>query len=550
MNQPGQQKEYHNRTRILLIGAVLIIAYILLTTFVLRPLPDHFNSTTPAGGYSSDQCQTIWFFWWTDTALSHPDLSLYATDYIYYPHGTGLGYHLCPLTNMVALGFSALTGYAPNAPALFNFMVYFAFVLNGLASFLLIRVVTGRIGPAFIGSLFVTYAPYRLWHLDHLNLLSTGWGLLAIAFALMYFKAPQWRYLIGAVLAIVATFYVSLTNVMIAALFLLVCVIVFARRLLNHAERKRILVGSIIGIVIATILVLPGLLQLTHAAADWPVGWQEAEQHSPDLLDYIMPSSRQQSTGRGEAYLGWYLLGLALVAVTIYRSKEVSRWGIVAAVFLILSLGPTLIVSDTRLLPGLMPYRWLFETVPYFNLARTPTRMIVAAQWALAILVAFALDGWMAAVRSTLRSHWRTVTVGLIYIASIAAIGFEYAARPIPLIPMQVPPVYNQVVSDPEVAVICDLPIRRQLQISNWYMYWQTYHERKAVNGYLTHHSANATQLVDNIATWQTVDSTQLEQLQAVGVDAAVIHQPNQPGQLIRLNEETGARSESENSEP
>jgi hypothetical protein len=219
----------------------------------------------------------------------------------------------------------------------------------------------------------------------------------------------------------------------------------------------------------------------------------------------------------------------------MFRSKDVVRWGIVAASLLALSLGPTLLVSGHRYLAGLMPYRWLYEIVPYFDLARTPTRLVVGVQWALAIMAAYAIAGWGKMLGDIPATAWRYLAAAVIYGGSVLAIGLEFASQPIPLMPMQVPPVYDEVSGDQEINVICDLPIREKLQISNWYMYWQTFHERKSVNGYLTHRSAASTALIDQIKEWDSIDEEQLQELRVVGVDAVVQHQPGQPARLIRL---------------
>jgi len=342
-------------------------------------------------------------------------------------------------------------------------------------------------------------------------------------------------YMAIVVITMTIAFYTSLTNVMIAAVVLLIYAAFHARRLWQHAERRAILIGAGVGIVLTIACALPGLLQLARTDADWQIGWQDTEQHSPDLVDFVMPTTRAQSTGRGEAYLGWLLLGMTAVGVTVFRTSASTRWAGIAAVLLLLSMGPTLHIGGSRVLPGWMPYRWLYELVPYFNLARTPTRLVVGAQWALAIVATFAIDGWTSAMRNAVGTHWRRWITAAATVVATVAIGLEFASSPIALMPMDVPPVYAEVVADDNIRVICDLPIRQKLQISNWYMYWQTYHGRRAVNGYFTHHSRGADALIARIKTWEGLSEANAAELRAAGVDAAVIHQPDQPGQLIRL---------------
>ena len=96
---------------------------------------------------------------------------------------------------------------------------------------------------------------------------------------------------------------------------------------------------------------------------------------------------------------------------------------------------------------------------------------------------------------------------------------------------------YDESAGDPSIDVVCDIPMYDKLQVSNWYTYWQTFHGRKTANGYLAHHSEDATPLLERIKRWGEIGIREIIELRAMGIDAIVYHQPGHPTQLIRLDE-------------
>jgi hypothetical protein len=512
-----------------------VILYVVLTLLFCHPLFLHAADHTPTGSASGDQCQTIWFFWWTQKALFETHASPYWTDVIYHPHGTALGPHLCLLTNLTATAAAGVLGVTVGAPLVYNVLLVFSFVLVGLGSFLLIRSVTGNAGAAFLASLFVAFSPYRFWHLDHLNLLSFGWGLLAIFFALRFLEKPRVTPLALAVAFAAATFYSGLTNAMLVILFLAVYVLVSAGQIVSHGQRSRILIGAVLGIAVAMLLVLPGLLNIQSGGVQWHVGWQDTEAYSADVLGIFVPSAAQSGTGPGEAYLGWLLVVLAAGTSIFAWQRSLRPWVIAGGIFLILSLGPTLQFGGHRVLPGLMPYRWLFETVPYLDLSRSPGRLVILAQLCAAVIAGQGLASWLGDVGTRIGRRWYRIVIASVGTGMVAIILLEYTGGRITLTPMSVPSVYREVADDPSIRVLCEMPIADKLQIGNWYMYWQSFHGRSVVNGYLTRPSQPARRLLSRIREWQNVGSEEIQTLYDAGVDAIIYHHPHEEARLIRL---------------
>ena len=518
-----------------MVFAGLAAVYLGLAILFTRPLIAHAMDCTPKGSGSGDQCQTIWFFWWTKTALFNLHQSPFWTDLIYYPYGTGLGYHISPLTNLLAIVVSALSGTPVNSPLVYNVLVLVSFVVTGLGTFALIRHAVGNTLAAFLGSLFVTFSPYSLFHLDHLNLISIGWGISSIYFAIRYLDTQRRAHLIWAVVFFVVQFYMSLTNAMLVVCFVFFYLLLSVREVFSSPQRGRLVLWGIGGVLFAALLAMPLLLSLRNCDSRWLLSWRDSIPNSTSLLDFVAPTHRPSQTGPGEAYIGWLIIAPAVAALLYTRRKLRHKWAAMGGIFLVLSLGPALVIGGRQVFDGWMPYRWLYSLVPYFNLSRTPARFVILAQLCLSVLASCGIAAVADQVGRVRKRAFRQILRGAGTTLVIAAIYLSYVRGPILLSPMHIPPVYQEVAADPEIKAILNLPIAEKQQICNWYMYWQTTHGRKEVNGYLTHHSVTATPLLDSIKTWQEFGPEQKARLIAAGVDAVVLHHPQQESELIRL---------------
>lgn len=516
-------------------GVLLLIAlYVVLTAAFTNPLYQHAGDYTPVAGQSADQCKTLWFFWWTDTALFKLGHNPLWSDAIYYPRGTSVAYHICLFTSLIGVGVSKLLGVAAASPIVYNVLLFFSFILTGLASFWLIRYVTCNALVAVAVSLFVAFAPYRLWHLDHLNLLSMEWGILAIYFAVRYLDKPRYAHLAGAVVFIVLSFYASLTNVMLTVLFLVAYALIFRDWMAKGPKRTETIRGMAIGTAVAFLMVLPGLLSLRSAQSEWNVLWPDMERYSGDAAYMLFPVNHSASGAVGQEYLGWLLLILAVASLWFARRREARRWAILSAVLIVLSLGPTLLISGFRALPGWLPQRWLLAIVPYFDLSRSPIRTIAFAHLALAVTASFGLDTWLTRIQEWFGRSLR-LAAGVLTVVGVAGLLlWENGQGSIPLVSMAVSPVYDQVMADPSIKVICDFPVADKYQLGNWYMYWQTVHGRTTVNGYLAHRSRGARELLDQVAAWNRIGPSEARILREAGVDAVVYHSPSGEDRLIR----------------
>ena len=67
-------------------------------------------------------------------------------------------------------------------------------MFSGLGAYLLAFVLTRCHGASFVAAIAFAFAPYRLSHTQHLQLLSSYWMPVAIAALHLFVAAPRWRW--------------------------------------------------------------------------------------------------------------------------------------------------------------------------------------------------------------------------------------------------------------------------------------------------------------------------------------------------------------------
>lgn len=530
--------------------SLVALFHVLLGVILTYPLILRISDHTIAADQSGDQYQTIWFFWWMKKsllALQNP----YWTDYLYFPHGTGLAYHLSPSTNVFAILLSMVTGSSINSPLVFNLMTLGSFSLCGISAFLLVRQITTSGIAGFLGSILVAGSPYRMWNLNHLNLLSLGWGILAFYFFLRLISQPRVRHALFSASFLVILFYASLSDALFTVVFVIVYSLFNWRRVFQHPFRKLLLKQLFIGGAVAVLLVLPGLWQISVTGSAWDQKWQDLITYSADALAFVVPpsettaisgwigSSRVRDSGYApDAFLGWLLLAAVSLGIVLgRRSKLVElRWLGVAGVFFLLSLGPSLRIGDSVYLDGLMPYRLIYDSIPYLTLSRTPIRFVVLSHLSLVVFVSGLAAFWCAEINKRVRpSESRAILFSVVACSLILIVRIESCPTTIELWHSDIPEVYQDLRSTTSAGSVLELPVRFPGPLHNRYMYWQTVHELKSANGYLTHPSPGATDLLAQISEWDEVTPLRAASLVSLGINVVVIRDPDRPGTEPRL---------------
>ena len=157
--------------------------------------------------------------------------------------------------------------------------------------------------------------------------------------------------------------------------------------------------GSVVGALVAVLLVLPVLLILADSmnrpdamvSRDPEFVWDSLMNHNyTDVVGFFRPGKSYSPDLKAEygeeliivTYLGWVLIGLVVLGLVLHRRrKELSLWLWMGLVFLVLRLDPISIwavPSPLRLVGGRpvpLPFLPFFEAFPLFSRISHPFRI-------------------------------------------------------------------------------------------------------------------------------------------------------------------------------
>ncbi len=146
-----------------------------LTCAYTWPLAAHLRSAVPHD--RGDPLLVTWILWWSSKTV--PLTERWWNAPAFYPASGVFAFseNLLSLVPIAApiLAFSSAPVTAYNAAFLLSY------VLSGLAAYLLAYELTGRRDAAIVAAAAFAFAPYRLSHTNHLQLLSSYWMPVALA---------------------------------------------------------------------------------------------------------------------------------------------------------------------------------------------------------------------------------------------------------------------------------------------------------------------------------------------------------------------------------
>ncbi len=313
----------------------------------------------------------------------------------------------------------------------------------GVGTFILLRSIKARRGPALAGALAFMFSDLFVTHFGNTNLIAVAawlpWVFVTFRRALTSKQdGSKWALASGALWGIAA-----LAGHMQITLFIglwLGGYTLYQLGLAWRMERKfapgmlkplglALLAGvSMFGF--AALMLVPAyeMARYTGRAA---LAYTEAARYSlppAGLLGLIIPALFGRGAGALPAwdrvevgYLGIMPLALAAQALALGRRKpwraETVFLAIAAVAALILALG------GYSALHG-----WVYRFVPGFNQLRAPARIIMLFDFGVALLAGLALDAWMGALSRQARRALTIVSRGLAWLGvGIAAVGLPLA---------------------------------------------------------------------------------------------------------------------------
>ena len=491
---------------------IAFLAYSAMAVAYTFPLITHLGTGFLHGVDSDDAFQEAWVVSWVQHALLTNPASLYNAP-IFYPTKTALAYIDSMLP--VAILLLPVRLVTDNAAVIYNIAVISSFPLSAICMYAWANHLVHDNRGAFLAGLIYAYCPYRLRHIEHLNMLSAE----CIPLTLLCFDVARKR---GGKLAWLG-FGLSLVLGAVTSLYYAAFALVglaFYAIVLRLRGQLRILPGMLRDM-------WPFLLTLPlFVAVLWPyisiANTSTGPRRLQDMVFFAADVHDLLHTGPQNLLLGWsdglwrlspldtrqYLfpgfVATCLAALACRRGRPAERHGprdvpdssssartlvIVAALLAILSLGPYLKLFGTFTFGSLgkipLPYLAFYDLLPPLRGMRDVGRY---GQVAMAFLAAASALGL-----GRLLAGRRPATSRRIFVATVCLLVVESWSVQQPLIKVQsggaIPSVYAWLHRQPAGTVL-ELPICDQrLPWSSCteefiYMYYQTYHWHPLVNGW------------------------------------------------------------------
>lgn len=340
---------------------------------------------------------------------------------------------------------SPIIWFTGNAVLAYNALQLLALPLNGLATFALVRELTGSWIGGFIGGLAFAFAPYTGAHALHIQMLMAFGMPLALYGLHRYVKHGAMRDLVlfglGLISATLSNAYTLVFFPILVALWLLF--------FLRHADARRwIAIAAAIGanaLLVAPLLIGYHVRQMAYGLSrdyrdivSWSAGIEALGVVPPQSALWAgwLPDSYEQSL-----FPGFAIIALATLGVGVSLVSDAQReWRRVALFYLTgaflmwaLALGPEVRWFNVDVPSRYTPYSLLLE-LPGSHSIRVPSRAWLLATLCLAVCAGLGA-AWLASRR---HAKWLVAPLAALLIAE-GWFGGPTVPAPMPL-SIRVPP--------------------------------------------------------------------------------------------------------------
>lgn len=554
-----------SRNKSILTYFVVILLFLAITICYTSPLVSRVDDHVMESS-SGDTLFNIYVISWTAHSLGTNPFNLFNAT-IFYPNPNTLAYSDHALmSSLIALPVLGLTG---NPTLAFNFVVIMSFLISSFGAFLLVDYLARDKLAAFSGGIIYGFALFKLAHLPHMQVLSTGYIPLAILCLHAYTEKKKYGYALGFVGFTVAMFWTAWGYGFFLAfavlVYLLVLLAVERRRVvglltgkLEKSRRRRLYrwaAGLVSAFVLVALIMLPFVAPYLAVQSENP-GFQreieEVENYGADVTDFLVAPGISGAWGRitgifrpdpyrrGNSSERSLFVGLLPVVLSILgvaylyrhplRRNRFTMWFyiVLLALSAVMCLGVALFVFE-RYFGVPMPYRLLYHLFPGFKAVRTPARMIVLVTLSLAVLGGFGVK-WL---REKLEGRYDKITVVSLLVFVILLLLGEMMPSSITMARVppksEIPEVYSWLGRQEGEAPAVILPAadgssERELQYSELAplrMYFNTVNWKKMVNGYSGYMPASYEELAQATREFPSREGFQF--LRKLGVEYIVV---------------------------
>jgi hypothetical protein len=461
------------------------LAYLVLIGLAYPPLVTNISSAIPGiRGREMDYSIFYWDIWWFRHAIFDLGQNPFYTNYILFPHTINLAYHtLIPFLSLVALPIYAIFGLTVAV----NSLMIGALVLSALAMFAFLRHHAIPWGLAFIGgSLFVftSFVTARVTMM-HLNMLPIGWlpfALLATDW-LMERRTPITAAVLSGIL------YMAFMTDQQFGLWLALLLPPYALIRLGQVEQQfRLRLVALAGLSLAILL---GLMLIAPLPQMLEGGGKTYPRVALDGIPGFIPLEKliavperlipDEQTTLGILLPLFVMIGLIRVA----RKPQQLLWLLYAAIFIVLSLGPTL---EPYGIP--LPYRLVHLALG--SLYRTPARFILLVVLSLILFVVFVLK----------EDYLRLSQAKRIVLIAVVLIGLAIENRwyeSMPTFSVRDYRIYHAIGADREEYLVLEVPvgpsntITKPFGVGSYLQYYAPIHHKRLINGSVSRAPAGTT---------------------------------------------------------
>jgi hypothetical protein len=139
-----------------------LLLFLLLTVVAAWPVVSNLNSVII--GLDNDVYLNPWADWWTAEALTDPNLSLWHTNYLFYPNGANLIYHsFSHLNTLVSLALRPFLGPLPA----YNITILLNLILIGFSIFQLTRYLTNSTTAGILAGIVFAFNSQIQYQTSH-----------------------------------------------------------------------------------------------------------------------------------------------------------------------------------------------------------------------------------------------------------------------------------------------------------------------------------------------------------------------------------------------
>lgn len=493
-------------------AAALYTAYGL---FYLRPVWQVWQDRIAPN--TADPLFNLWVLKWGAHQIRMGLPDLWNANIFHPTRGTlALSDHLIGPALQIALFDNAIAGY--------NVLFFTSFVLTGLAVCWVLR----RSGASWIAAVLAgamyAFSPFRLTHLNHIQLLLAQWAPLTLWFWDRLLAERRVRH---AVLFLVFYLLNVTGGAYLAYMVHIPLLVILANRMAIH--RRELLGGW--RVLVPVVLVAGGALIavfLPYVAIGKELGLardaDEIHEYGATLASWVSPA--RNALWFGPISKAYTQKKLGPAAEPFFRPENALFAGFVPALLAALGLW---VVWKRRpdpwerglLLSGLacfalahsIVYVPMMHVLPGLSGMRVPARFAVFVSLALVHLAARGTDHLLAR-----RKNW---LVGLLALVLF----LELAPRPVRWARLEreedFPEVYSWIAKQDDVEAILELPVRPN-NSENVYMYYSTRHWKPIANGFSGYRPESHRRITESMRFLP--DENGLDLLSELGITHLVVH--------------------------